>query len=567
MYYSKQSMSAGDFLKEINVHQNNISSSREGGKLLSCSDSDSEGERFMTKCSVMCRFFFFNLFYFFVEASHFLVVVIFNPEHWVSVGALLWLLNYSQHWNNLSHLEKRFVSEKKKKKKNLEVVVKWRLAASSISRYRPSNGSDIGPPSPAGTEGPHIVYLSPVTSASLFFPPPLVIFSSFHCSVCVSFLSFGLRRFFSSLTSMRNWMVFDYYMAVRLTAINWIESQSTSFTSLRPSPPSLPPPPLLVWSRSHFPSCLSRSLFFVTVFFFLFIPSVLLCPCFFSLSLFLSVCPPLCFLSFIFCLPPSFFLSSSSHLSLSLFLPTCPSSFTGFLSSFSSPPHAPSLLFSPSLLSVSPPSLPFTLILPSRLSPSLSTVILLSWWRPSFSGMNGGYFIDETAWQREREREREGEERGEGGRERKKKRQKKRKKKKGEKPLAGENPNDMEMIVPAAYDTKHFHPVICSALMSQRGRCKPRHAESSSGVWDSQGCWRIPPPPKKPHYYSSLSPREKSGGRFLLLGGDTLVSASRPSLSIFNDSCVNQQHNEMCGVFLFLWSERWCFLGLDGHRY
>lgn len=29
-----------------------------------------------------------------------------------------------------------------------------------------------------------------------------------------------------------------------------------------------------------------------------------------------------------------------------------------------------------------------------------------------------------------------------------------------------ENQNDMEMIVPAAYDTKHFHPVIFSVLMS-----------------------------------------------------------------------------------------------------
>lgn len=42
-----------------------------------------------------------------------------------------------------------------------------------------------------------------------------------------------------------------------------------------------------------------------------------------------------------------------------------------------------------------------------------------------------------------------------------------------------ENQNDMEMIVPAAYDTKHFHPVICSVLMSQGRRGKPKHAESS----------------------------------------------------------------------------------------
>lgn len=31
------------------------------------------------------------------------------------------------------------------------------------------------------------------------------------------------------------------------------------------------------------------------------------------------------------------------------------------------------------------------------------------------------------------------------------------------------NLNDMEMIVPAAYDTKHFHPVIFSVLTSGRG--------------------------------------------------------------------------------------------------
>lgn len=51
-------------------------------------------------------------------------------------------------------------------------------------------------------------------------------------------------------------------------------------------------------------------------------------------------------------------------------------------------------------------------------------------------------------------------------------------KKKGE-TTGRENQNDMEMIVPAAYDTKHFHPVICSVLMSRRGRCKPMHAECS----------------------------------------------------------------------------------------
>lgn len=52
------------------------------------------------------------------------------------------------------------------------------------------------------------------------------------------------------------------------------------------------------------------------------------------------------------------------------------------------------------------------------------------------------------------------------------------KRKKGE-TTDRENPNDMEMIVPAAYGTKHFHPVICSWLMSRRGRFKPEHAEAS----------------------------------------------------------------------------------------
>lgn len=40
-------------------------------------------------------------------------------------------------------------------------------------------------------------------------------------------------------------------------------------------------------------------------------------------------------------------------------------------------------------------------------------------------------------------------------------------KREGRKKTTGrENQNDMEMIVPAAYDTKHFHPVIFSVLMS-----------------------------------------------------------------------------------------------------
>lgn len=192
--------------------------------------------------------------------------------------------------------------------------------------------------------------------------------------------------------------------------------------------------------------------------------------------------------------PPSFYFlslcfSSSSHLSLPLFLPTCPSSFTGFLSSFSSPPHAPSLLFSPSLLSVSPPFPPLhshsplpTLSLLEHCDTVVMVTPIIFWheWRIL-------YWWDGMA---ERERERDGGERGEWWRE---KRQKTEKEKKGRKTTGRENPNDMEMIVPAAYDTKHFHPVICSALMSQRGRCKPRHAESSWGVWDSQGCWRISP--------------------------------------------------------------------------
>lgn len=64
-----------------------------------------------------------------------------------------------------------------------------------------------------------------------------------------------------------------------------------------------------------------------------------------------------------------------------------------------------------------------------------------------------------------------------------------------------ENQNDMEMIFPTAHDTKHFHPVICSALMSQRGQAKQTKARRILlRVGDSRGCWRISPK----HCYSSL---------------------------------------------------------------
>lgn len=71
-----------------------------------------------------------------------------------------------------------------------------------------------------------------------------------------------------------------------------------------------------------------------------------------------------------------------------------------------------------------------------------------------------------------------------------------------------ENQNDMEMIVPAAYDTKHFHPVIFSVLMSWRGCCEAKHTESSRGVWDIRGCWRMSP---KTLLFITLSGRQRKG--------------------------------------------------------
>lgn len=305
-----------------------------------------------------------------------------------------------------------------------------------------------------------------------------------------------LSLLFSSLTSMINWMVFDYYMAVRLTAINWIESQSISFTSL--SLPCL----CLSLSRSSFHLTLIFLLVcHVLCFFYSLGPSL---PLFLLLALF-----PICFiLSLHSC---SFLLSLPVSLLSFIFFSPCPPFFFLVLppSSLSSTPRAsagffssflPLLLFisllSLSYLSVSLAPLP---LLPSWVSLPFSTVILLSWWRPSFSGMNGGYFIDETAWQREKERK------GPWWRERQR-----RTERKGE-TTGRENQNDMEMIVPAAYETKQFHPVICSVMMSRRGRCKSKHAEFSWGVWDSRGCWRISP---KTLLFITLSVRSWKGDSF-----------------------------------------------------
>lgn len=52
-----------------------------------------------------------------------------------------------------------------------------------------------------------------------------------------------------------------------------------------------------------------------------------------------------------------------------------------------------------------------------------------------------------------------------------------------------ENQNDMEMIFPTAHDTKHFHPVICSVLMSGRGQAKQTKARRFLlRVGDRRGC-------------------------------------------------------------------------------
>lgn len=130
-----------------------------------------------------------------------------------------------------------------------------------------------------------------------------------------------LSLLFSSLTSMINWMVFDYYMAVRLTAINWIESQSISFTSL-----SLP---CLCLSLSLAPLFISLSFSFLFVMFFVFfIPLVLLCPCFSCLHYFLSVSFSLSLHSCSFLLSlPVFLLSFIFFLSVSPVFFPCPPAF------------------------------------------------------------------------------------------------------------------------------------------------------------------------------------------------------------------------------------------------
>lgn len=100
------------------------------------------------------------------------------------------------------------------------------------------------------------------------------------------------------------------------------------------------------------------------------------------------------------------------------------------------------------------------------------------------------------------------------------------------------------MIVPAVYDTKHFHPVIFSVLMSQ-GRCgKPKQAESSWGLWDRRGCWRKSPK----QYYSSLSAWEV-GTEIPPLWQQTVFSSDPSSLFLMIYTEQTWQHNE---IFSFL---------------
>lgn len=166
------------------------------------------------------------------------------------------------------------------------------------------------------------------------------------------------------MTSMRNWMVFDYYMAVRLTAINWIESQSTSFTSLSPCHSSFH----LIWLP--FSICLYY-LFFLLDFFICLVPR---CPCF--SSFFLS-------LRFILMSPPSSNLSPFFHFvspCLSRFPPSSrfPYAFLTHMPAFFSLPvilllyRFLSILSSPSY-SLSTRSLP--LISLSLLPPPLSSLL------------------------------------------------------------------------------------------------------------------------------------------------------------------------------------------------
>lgn len=200
--------------------------------------------------------------------------------------------------------------------------------------------------------------------------------SLYLSTLLLSCFSVCLFLFLSSLTSLRNWMVSDYYVAVRLTGINWIESCSISSICL----------------SSTTGICVSffKLAAFLIVFFLK--SSVFSWPAFKIVSayVFLSLrCPPtFCYFDFSSSLMPAF-LSSSLHSCVQplffYFLLTC---FHSVFPLFLLPPP-PILLF------------------PAH---SFSTVILLSWWRPSFSGMNERYLIDETAWQREREKTSDGEE-------------------------------------------------------------------------------------------------------------------------------------------------------------
>lgn len=217
---------------------------------------------------------------------------------------------------------------------------------------------------------------------------------------------------------MGNWMVFDYYLAVRLTANNWIESLSISHIAL-PSPVS----------------CSS-------------IHPVWFC-CFF---------PFLTFMVFILCVPLLFQFFP---------LPMCIPSWSLFLSlSFS-------IYFSMSSCSLSPLDL-LLLLSFSFLSLLYSTFLIFGYTHTHTSLLSSALLLLEHSdtvvmvtpiifWHEWRilywwDGMAEGEKRRVMERKTKLHRKKE---------ITGrENQNDMEMIIPAAYDTKHFHPVIFLLLIS-----------------------------------------------------------------------------------------------------
>lgn len=228
-----------------------------------------------------------------------------------------------------------------------------------------------------------------------------------------------LSLLFSSLTSMINWMVFDYYMAVRLTAINWIESQSISFTSL-----SLP-----CLCLSHSRSSFHLTLIFLLVchvlcFFYSLGPSL---PLFLLLALFpisvsfsLFIAAPSCsrFLSLSFLLffsspcPPFFSLSSRFLRSLPPHVPLL-ASFHPFFPSYSLSLCFPSLIY----LSLLPPS-PFSL--PGSLSPSALWYCCHGDAHHFLAWMEDTLLMRRHGRERKRERDRDGEKDKDGRKEREK---------------------------------------------------------------------------------------------------------------------------------------------------